>query len=211
MPTYCTAQDVKDFLQLAGWNGILSDTIVNNFIEYNEEFIDKSTGTAWRERRAVNEYNTIPRRAINWEVGAPINLLYSPVRQFNSSLGDKIEVWNGSTWDDWLVTRQEGRDKDFWVDYEDGILFLRYWLPVFYSKFSVRVTYRYGYTSVAPDIKKATILLTAADILENESRSTLTPAGELQFMGYSDRVDRWRREAREIIMLNTKFRVAGFD
>jgi hypothetical protein len=211
MPTYCTATDVRNFLQLNGWNGILNDTIINDFIDRNEAYIERATGTAWKEVRAVNEYNSLQRRSFDWEVGIPIFLQYSPVRQFDNVAGDKLEIWNGSQWEEWITQRQEGRDKDFWVDYEDGIVFLRFFLPIFYSRFAVRITYRYGYTTVNEDIKKATILLTAADVLENESRSTLTPAGETQFMGYTDRIDKWIKEAKEIIWLNTKLKVGGFD
>ena len=53
-----------------------------------------------------------------------------------------MEVWDGTQYEDWLTTKTEGRNEDYWLDYEKGVLYLR---TTRYTPISgVRISYRFN-------------------------------------------------------------------
>ena len=203
--TYCTSDDVANFLQLE--NAFSSSTTptksqVESWINEAEDLIDKLTNHAWREKKVENEYHDIPTRIVEgqvrWWTGLPIYLHHRKVRQFDSNQGDKLEIWNGGEWENWITNKTEGRNKDFWVDYEDGIIYLRNITPYIWKK-AVRVTYRYGETSVPNDIKRLCVMMVAKIILTNEDRSVVMIGGETVNIPYSGKVEILDKQIKEIL------------
>lgn len=178
MVTYCTAANVASFLNLNSFSGSTDPTTteVEEYIEMNEDYIDRETMHAWRAVTVSQETHHLDSPAYNLRDGVDIYLNHRKITAFSSPT-DKLEVWNGSEWEDYAATRTEGRNNDFWIDYEMGIVFIKTFPRTIPRFFSVRVTYRYGEAAVAKDIKKACILLTAADIIETDDRSILFPEG----------------------------------
>ncbi len=120
---------------------------------------------------------------------------------------DKLEVWNGSSYSDWLDDKTEGRANDYWMDEEQGVLYLRYYFPYFTKK-AVRMTYRYGESSVPNDILKATALIAAIKVLESDDRSSvMAETGDPTRITYDSRVSKWQKEVDRIIRNHTELRV----
>lgn len=162
-----------------------------------EDYIDKKTGHAWRTVTVTNEYHDIPEQ-YDRHVGRRISLYHRTITTLASGT-DKIEVWDGSSWVEWVANKTEGRESDYWVDYEEGIIYLMAAFT-FHKKKAVRVTYRYGESSVPDDIKHACALLVAAQIISSDDRSNmLAETGDPTRMAYDTRASRWKGKAEDIL------------
>lgn len=203
--TYCTHSDVSGFLQTPAFSVSTTptSTIIEDRINEAEDFIDSETGHAWRSVTVTNEYHDVAG-VYERGIGFPIYLDHRAVKSLANASGDKLEVWDGSSWVDWLTesSREEGRDKDYWLRYEMGVLYIRssYAKPV-----SVRITYRYGETSVPKDIKKAAVLLTAIDVISSDDRSVQIAESNSQ-VNYLNKIEKWEAQVKTILDKRREFR-----
>lgn len=116
---------------------------VENLIQRAEDFIDFKTKHAWRERTVKEEYHDLNAYYSPYN-GYPFYLSHSNVKDFSSSKGDKIEVWNGNSYVDYVVDKTEGRNQDYWLKNREGILYLREGVGWSITKDLIKVTYRFG-------------------------------------------------------------------
>jgi len=219
MTTYCSPEDVKRALRLkTAFAGDTTPSIdeVSVTIEEIEDEIDLLTGHAWRTRQsgsqggsdttAQYEYHDIERHYLyHWDAGIKIKLLHRQVKTLSSSAGDKLEVWNGDSWEDWVSTKTEGRNNDYWLDNPQGELFIRqrYW-PIL--KKAVRVKYRYGEANVPKDIRKATAFLTAAELILNDDYSSaLQESAEAANTPFNTRSEWFEQRAGMILSRYVEF------
>lgn len=180
-----------------------TSTQVEAAINAMEDHIDQETGHAWRTVTVSEEYHDLP---IVWnrDEGARISLRHRSVADFTSET-DLLEIWDGASWVDWVATKTEGRANDFWVDYTDGVIYINWAYGVHRTK-AVRVTYRYGESSVPNDIKEACALLAAARILSADDRSNLlAETGDPTRMSHDSRATRWRDRAYRILESRKEF------
>lgn len=199
---YCTVADVQEELQLKTAFSVstrpTSDR-VGVFISTSERRIDAETGHAWREVDVVDEYHSVdPNYAYNLGAGVRIKLGHRKVRTFDTSQGDKIEVWNGSSYIDFVTVKTEGRASDFWVDYTDGVLYLKLTSFASYEK-PIRVTYRYGETSVPGDIREACTKMAAIRVLMMDDNSFNLTDPDGTTLPYDPRIATWKRDISEIL------------
>ena len=194
--TYCTPEDVQRQLQIdmLGGEGRSKPTRADiiEIIKEAEDDIDKTTGHAWREKTST-EYKTLSNYSLHEK---PIYLKHRSIKTFDSTEGDKIEVWNGSEWEDYLTAKTEGRDNDYWIDYEEGIIYINNSITIYPN--GVKITYRYGETTIPNDIRKATSLMAAMMILDTNDRTIMVPEGT-QFNSYSSRLERMKEKIDEIL------------
>lgn len=202
--TYATAQQVKDFLTTQNVSAP-SDSVIADRIEEAEEEIESYTGHAWKSITVSNEYHEVDN-TYGAGTGAPVFLTHRSVRTFSHDSGDKLEIWDGSQWKDWLADSAyiEGRNNDYWARYEDGIVYVRrtYRYPI-----GLRATYRYGESAVPKIIRKAAILLSACDIVDSDNQSVVLPEGTSASVPYADKVKRWREQAYKILQPYMEFRI----
>lgn len=170
---------------------------VEDLINEAEDYIDDQTHHAWRTRTVTKEYHTLKVRYYQW-AGIPIPLYHRTIYDLDTLEGDKLEVWDGTDWIDWVVTRTESRKNDFWINYEQGILFLRIWYVPF-PQDAVRITYRYGETTIPKDIQEAATKLAAADVLDEENFVAAVPSGDLNIVSVTTKQTQWRKRAAEIV------------
>lgn len=208
---YCEVGDVERILGLSV--GYFSETTVPSFDDVNSlisnftDYIDRRAHFAWREKQANDgryEYHTVGRIAPRgtWFVwlGYPIFLNFRAVKQFDKQKGDVFEFFNGNMWEDWLTTRKEGFNGDYWVDYDSGIVYLRgLWAFLGIKEFSVRFKYRYGAEVVPEDIKLACAYLTAAHLITISDRIFLLPEGGTNIINAAEKIERWVSTAEDII------------
>jgi hypothetical protein len=177
-PTYCSAADVARHLQY--YNSVTSSrlvfssttfpslTEVNDMILEMEDFIDEVTNHAWRTQRVNDEIHNYEYpydlgRYDRVQDNRSIKLQHRSIRQVVSGT-HKLELWDGGSWDDLVANYTEGRDSDYWIDYQGGQVY-------FVSKYpsrtgnALRATYDYGEATVAQDIRLACALLVAERLL----------------------------------------------
>lgn len=209
--TYCSLAQVSSFMGVPTFASGTdpSNAEVVEFIENNQDLIDIETQHAWRSVTVIEELHTIEYTSDNYRDGAQIFLGHRIITALSTGSGDKLEVWNGTIDEDYLVTRTEGRNNDWWIDLPTGLLFIKTFPVPFYSRrrYTVKVTYRYGETSVAADIRKACTLLTAVDVLSSDDRSVLLPEGT-QNIGLLDKFEKWQDQANRIIEKRKEWPIA---
>ena len=216
MVDYCSSANVFAFLQLGTTSGFTgtdfttnttpSKTQVEEWIVEAEDKINRRTLNSWKSKTITKEYHTIKPPTRYYE-GTKIFIGNRNITTLASGSGDKIEVWNGSEWEDYLVSRTEGRNKDYWVSEVDGILWLRTYPRILRRDNDVRLTYRFKEPSVPGDIKTACIRLTAITAIQSDDKSLLIPEGS-QNIPLFEKTKIWKREASEIIQDNRELKNA---
>lgn len=161
---------------------------VESFIQKWTAKFDRKTGQSFRANQVFDETHDHDR-LYYWLSGHPIRLIKrNIITPLDSSKGDKLEVWTGNKWEDWVADpdREEGRDQDYWVDGPAGILFI-YERAILRPHPKFRVSYRYGNTGehnadedvvdedgdnvadyVPADVRDAVAAAAAADIIESD-------------------------------------------
>jgi hypothetical protein len=204
VPKYASADDVAAELMKSAsyFTTTTKPTLVqvNKFIMQSEEFVDGMTYRAWRVRQRSNEYKDLRfNQRFMVRDGLKFKLDRGFIKELSSTDGDKLEVWNGSEWEDWLVTKTEGRNKDFWLDYESGELFLRNFFFRSYKKI-VRITYRYGETTIPLSINNCVAKLVAIKLLTNEDTAfLLNDSGNEKNLLYDPRISVMKAETKLIL------------
>lgn len=210
---YATGDDVKAILQTPSFtaNTTPTETDVNLYLEMAADQIDQQTQHAWREITIADEFYDFPYRShagIVWGrpgwTGIPIHLRHRNIRTFSSGDGDKLEIWDGSSYIDWISTKTEGRADDFWIDQELGILYIRFYYPYFREK-AIKITYRYGESSVPSDIRRACAYMASVMVLENDDRSELlNDTGSPDNAPYDIRISNMQKRVDKILHNRTE-------
>ena len=213
--TYTTSSKIGTFLHIT----ISSETTpttteVESRINRAEDNIDWTTGHAWRLRysgtqsgedtTARYEYYDVDFN-YKYYTGIPVYLKHRLIRALSSASGDVMELWDGSSWTNWLTTKTEGRGNDYWLDYERGILFFKGGFSI-RKPMSLRIKYRYGDTSVPKMIEDIATKMVAIDILTTESRAVIIQEGS-SALSYQQRVDRWNTEIENNLTSLKEFQV----
>lgn len=209
--SYCTSDQVAAFLQVPKFDGTTAptETEVEEMIVQSEDEINQQTMNSWKSKSITNEYHTIGRPEIYYE-GVKIFMANRNVTTLTTPT-DKLEVWTGvgsnDGWEDYLVSRTEGRNNDYWVDEQDGIIWIRTYPRYLKRKFNLRITYRFGEPNLPGDIQKACIRLTAIAILQSDDKSILMPEGSSN-IPLVDKTNLWQKEADKIIQNNRELKIA---
>ena len=216
MVEYCTAAQVFSFLQLGTTSGFGGTDFTENTtptladveaeIVRSEDEINRATINSWKTITITKEYHSIKPPIHRYE-GTQIFIGHRNVAVFSSGAGDKLEVWNGSTDEDYLLTRTEGRNNDYWVNEVDGILWLRTYPRILRRTFDVRLTYRFNEPTITKDIEKACIRLTAIALVSSDDKSLLFPEGSSN-VPLLDKIQLWQSEADKIIQDNKELPIA---
>jgi len=205
---YCTADQVAQFLQRNVFSTTTSPKkqVVEDIINRKEDYIDYETGHAWRETTITEEY--IDNVAYQRGIGTRIDLNHRKIRDLNSGT-DKLEIWNGSSYVDYISTKTEGRNNDYFIDQTNGVFYLCNWVQI-YPK-GVRATYRYGDSSVAKQIEDACIKLTAIDVLSMlDDVVNFVDDGGTNRPTHDRRISIWQDDVNEILASLKEFRVVNF-
>ena len=202
--TYCTAQEVCNYLRLidpstgariniasppAAFD--MTQAEIEALINSNEDQIDTDTQHAWRIKTVTNEFQSYrdPTLFGAYTRDFAVFLDHYDVQQFTRASGDKLEIWKDTKWVDCLdptngFSEGMGIGDGFWVDYVIGAIHFNTAFPSA-GKNTVRVTYRYGESAVHSNVKKACILLTAIDMLGNDRYRVIATEAETLSKGFS--------------------------
>lgn len=202
--TYCTSDDVAKFIWRDGTGTDFSTSTnptrahVEQLINDAEDRIDSVTSHSWRPTSVseeIHDFVVNPKPLFSWWVRGAVYLNHRKLVNPLVSGTDKIEVWNGSEWEDIILTANgytEGRGDDYWIDYEKGIIYFINTYPFTLDR-SVRSTYRYGDTSVPNSIRNACIKMAAIDLLAQDDRTVLLPEGT-DNLRLPSKIEEWRKD-----------------
>jgi hypothetical protein len=198
---YASVEDVGILLEMTFSQSTKPTTAeVEELLIQMTSMIEEETHHTWRDVQVVDEYHDagtwVPGwGSFGWE--CMIKLRHRAVRQFSSVDGDKIEYWNGAVWTNILATGVEGRNNDFWCDYNSGILYSRGRIPQSMNS-SWRVTYRYGETTVPGDLRMTCAKMAAKEIVRAENRVELLVEGTTHMI-WGDKIKGWNEEIQNVL------------
>ena len=203
---YADLEDVEDHYKAVTFDNQSDPTgeRVQELLYDASERIDNYTNRAWRERRVVDrelrvQLSRVQEQAIErrrnlhrvlpqTDQWGTVTLPHPKVREWDPQ-EDSLEVLLPRSIKD--ITDNEGReDGDFILDYQKGVL--RVHMSLFrrgplrkrgtglVERPRVRISYRYGHSdeSIPGDIRRATALLVAAQLIDSDQYGTLVPGGD---------------------------------
>ncbi len=198
--TYCSVEDVSDFLRVPiTATSTPNKTQVEKIINRKEGEFERRTGHAWRSKKVTREIHSLPLLyTFGW--GTPIFLRHRRIYDLDASEGDKVEIWEGAsaTWRD-IVSDQQWYD----IEYERGSIHLRGFLFSILRKNRIRVTYRYGGeefagdTVIPEDINDCVIKMSAIDLMNTSFRMDELPTGGINSPSESKRM--WQEDIENCI------------
>ncbi|MCK5609021.1 hypothetical protein KAR91_44515 [Candidatus Pacearchaeota archaeon] len=211
--TYCTAAEVASLLRLIDgdetpsrltFDETTDPTLaeVEDWINDAEDQIDNACRHAFREVQITNEYHDITLGQWRFGYEIQISARRSPLRTFVSGT-DKIEIWRGDVWEDLIsdANYTEGRNNDYFIAYETGIIFVRTIRPALRAH-SIRLSYKHGEATVPRDIKRACILLTSLNILENDDYKIILPENTDKY-AIESRISQYKKDIDKILGRHT--------
>ena len=202
--TYTTTDKVAQILGFPAGHFDTASTptaiVIENFINRAEDQIDFSTGHAWRAATITEEYLE-PSSTYRYGTGISFNLLNRSINSINS-----LFVWDGSNWIDWIATKTEGRNADYWIDDQNGVIYLVTLNNVFPR--GVYSTYVFGESSVPGSIEEAATKIAALEIITSPEFSSVvfTENGQ-SYTRHDGRIKNWQDKVNQILLNNSEFKL----
>jgi len=206
---YINTCDVADFLRIS-ITACTSPSIaqVEKLIKRAEDKVDRRTGHAWRTKTVKEIYDLPLLYTFGW--GTFISLKHRNIKFKScadtclcSCAGDKLEIWNGSngTWSCYVNTPGA-----YDIEYIKGEVYLRGFIFSILRRNRVRVTYRYGDTTVPDDIEDAVLKLTCIDLIRSSIKMDDLEFGgaikkEQAMAEWKEEVDKIIRDREEVYVL----------
>ena len=178
-PTYSTADKLAAYLQVDPFSAttIPTQTQVEDFLLRAERDIERRTNRAWRTVKNVDyETRDYEYHDIEWPSGWGYSYISKPrvrlkhpniITPLSAAAGDELEVWRGSSWEEWVGVKTEDRNGDYWINADEGIIyFIRGYPPIRFPD-GIRVRYRYGHNVVDPYVEDLATKLVAIMVMEH--------------------------------------------
>ena len=207
--TFGTAPVTGHAITAKYWYASVPDSLIEATILRAEEQIDQRTRHAWRTRysgtssgadvTAQYEYYDL-MSFYDWDVGGRrLFLPHRKIATLSHAAGDILEVWTGSAYEDYVQTKTEGRDDDFWVDYQSGIIYISRYENITQG---IRIKYRYGEATVPYDITDCAVKLAAMELVKSGYVSLL-PQGS-NAASLQARLEIWQKDVDNCIARHTE-------
>ena len=213
MPTtvYATTGDVADYLRI----GIDETTTPNinqieKLIVRAEDRFDRRTGHTYGRAKTVTEEQHDVPLVYTYGWGSFITLKHREIRsnacaplRLCTTAGDKLEIWNGHGA---CYTCIGGDGNRYQMIPARGELYIRGLIFSILRDNRLRITYRYGSTSVPNDVKDAIIKMTCIDLIKGSLKMDVVPfGGALKPMelikGWQDDIDEIVRNREEVFFI----------
>ena len=189
---YCTYQEVIDFFQAAPVNRVFDQTKIEALIDRFGLEVERITKHSWREVSVSNEYHTVSPNVNN---GPYYNIYMCHLKHFEIRSITKLELFDGSSWIDYIATKTEGRGADYWYDASIGIIYINGYRWIWHG-YDCRVTYKYGGASVPTDVWELNLRYVARHILSMPGFHIVVP--ESKSGSKKDAIDRNEDRIREL-------------
>lgn len=113
---YTTPEKVRKFLGVgSSFSASTTPTTeqVENLIRSAQYEIERRTGRSWRKKQSGVEYP--PDTYLDRDANYIVHLDHADVTEITT-----LQNWDGSTWENWLTAKTEGKADDYWVEYDTG-------------------------------------------------------------------------------------------
>jgi len=207
LPVYCNPDDVSALLQTPRFTNETTpsrDTVVRNIL-MKEGYIDSRTRQSWR-------LNTITNEAHEYKMSG-IKLFKCPVRSITS-----LQLYMGNEW----TTLTEGRDSDYIVDNQFGIIYfvswfwhptryVRYGAPRLFGRYhnAIQISYTWGKIfGTDPDtevVKEIAAKLVAIDLFTASDYSDWVRQGA-NMVSLDNKIEVWTRQTEDELRRLTRIR-----
>jgi hypothetical protein len=202
MVTYTTSDNVAGLLQVSNFSTTTMPTkaTVEKYIERAESKVESRTGHAWKATTISNEYID-PSSKYRYGTGIRFKLNNRSIRSLA-----KLEIFDGTNWVDYVDTKIEGRDNDYWVNYEEGVVYIIGLRKVFPD--GIRVSYIFGELTVSGGIEEATTMMAAIMIMNSPEYNTavFSDDGGSSRINDNNRIEFWSEEVSDILANNAEFK-----
>jgi|Deesub1362A_J573_1020465.scaffolds.fasta_scaffold00327_16 hypothetical protein len=173
MTAYITASEIRSWLGVD--SSKYDDTFLSSLITEKMGYVNRLSNMCWNgETETVTERHDITKFKGGYYfglLGIPIHLQHSSVKTVSS-----LKIFNGDEYEEWIGNKTEGRGKDYYINYQEGIIYLNR-LMFWYGGEEVIVTYTYGRDDLPYYIKELTRLLVVRDLVVNERKMFALPEG----------------------------------
>ncbi len=191
--SYVQAEEVLNYLKISEPTQADYDFLAYSMIPMACEYIDNLAGTTWGLKKKVNEFRSLnkPMSAGFYLIGTPLYTQYFPIypawhisgSTSNTQLGNTLEslqIWNGITYEEWVGFVWENRNGNYWVDRDNGIVYIIGWW--WYMGYEARLSYYYGYNvsgtiAMPMDVKEFALLKSAKLFLDSERYTAIVTQG----------------------------------
>ena len=209
--TYCTVVQVVAQIGLIGKDGlraVLTTTSVpsiaevTELIEDAEGYIDNYTSTSWKAVTITDEVHSFSLNNTYFRSILRGNGFYVQLgKRFVTSM-TKIELWQGADYVDIVDTGTEGTGQqagDWFLEGAEGLLWINTQLPTF-GEGTIKVTYVFKRDSTVPTtIRRASILLAAALLIESNFDYDNITIGNDMSMDNQAKAEAWENRAKNLL------------
>lgn len=181
--SYTQSSEVLNYLKITNASTVDAQLLDNTLIPIVCNYIDTLAGTTWGSI-SVTETLSIGRYALYgmYVVGAPVYVSYFPIIPYipGTQTMQSFKVWNGNQYQEWAGVQQESRFGQYWIEPQDGQVFVLGWY--WYMGAEIETTYAYGYNTTGTpyldgQVHELALLKSAQMFLTNERYTALVSEG----------------------------------
>lgn len=189
---YCTYEDVKKFFVGVSIERLFSQSDIEDLIDRFGLEVERISHGSWRAKTATDElYSIVVNvRGGPWWNTYAIHLENPFVREVTA-----LKIFDGNDWIDKVSDWTEGRGDDYYVDGDNGIIYINGFRWVWHGH-DAKVSYTYGETSVSTAVWELNLRYVARHIMSMPSY--FTTFAESNTGKKKDAIDRNEERVREL-------------
>lgn len=208
MGNYVTVDELIEFLgldvSLTGQAAESYFTRLDFLIKAKEEYVEMRTHRAWREKRVTEDHSMPVMRA--WGRGLVVFTEYRPIKAWNESLGDKVEIIYGNMTQSISVSQLRFNESE-------GIIYINASLgAVGDARLDrIRITYRYGEEfegEVKNTVKLLVMKLVQIELLKSQLFFELVPIARSD-MNIERMIEALEKDVEELFFRLAEVRVVS--
>lgn len=163
---YITKEKIRRYLGVS--SSTYGDTLLDDLIAEQMGYVDNLTATAfnsnWQKVRERHDLTKFKGGIWIGVLGIPVHVNNAPINSVTS-----MKIYSGSGWKEWVGTYNEGRNQDYWVEQEEGVVYINTFIFWQGGK-EVQIEYSYGRTDLPKEIEELTKLLVVRNLMINERK-----------------------------------------
>lgn len=212
--SYTTPEKVASLLRLTDDEGFRTEFTTTTeptreevlmYIDWAMDRIDKYTNSGWRTKSVVREYYT---------VGYPYHGVYPrwiciPLKNQKIQNITELIVWWSQTSEDYVQTKVEGRQGDWYVDKLHGMLWVKRYYPWLMDQNMLEVSYTYGDSPCPKDIEEACTKMVAITCMQNDFNKVLLSDGINYEPTRTTVINRWNEDVEYILRRRMQYVAIG--
>ena len=204
---YVQSQEFLDFLNFkstVGEAGAPSQDYIDASLLFAEEELEERIGHAWREKQVLNEVHDLPKpRQYQWGFGLIINLSNRSVKNWDTSKGDAIGIWDGLQYSD--ILKSFSNTGVINLQTEFGELGLRGWFNTWFKFRKFKITYRFGEEKIPYWVKTTVKKIAGLEFLKKAWTLDVFDVGGQVTQKDTQRL--WEQDVNDIVQRYQEFKL----